>query len=151
MRSVVKHLSLHMAVFASNLFQDPKFKDMPASHAKEEVTRTVVEHCSGKIRSMLESIEAAKARQPQSQPAESCDNDAASVTYLVELLARANVIPRSKRHEFAKKLLDQGVCDERTIWNSLSADPPAFDLIEHVGMKDPQKQCLVAYLRDLKL
>jgi hypothetical protein len=31
-----------------------------SSHAKEEVTRTVVEHCSGKVRSMLESIEALK-------------------------------------------------------------------------------------------
>jgi len=59
-RSVVKHLSLHQAVFASKLFQDSKFQDVPASHAKEEVTRTVVEHCSGKVRSMLESIEALK-------------------------------------------------------------------------------------------
>jgi hypothetical protein len=57
---VVKHLSLHQAVFASKLFQDAKFQDVPASHAKEEVTRTVVEHCSGTIRSMLESIEALK-------------------------------------------------------------------------------------------
>jgi hypothetical protein len=59
-RSVVKHLSLHQAVFASKLFQDAKFQDVPASHAKEEVTRTVVEHCSGKVRSMLESIESVK-------------------------------------------------------------------------------------------
>jgi hypothetical protein len=60
-RSVVKHVSLHQAVFASNLFQDPRFQDVPASHAKEEVTRTVVEHCGGKIRSMLDSIEAQEA------------------------------------------------------------------------------------------
>jgi hypothetical protein len=59
-RSVVKHLSLHQAVFASMLFHDAKFQDVPASHAKEEVTRTVVEHCSGKVRSILESIEAGK-------------------------------------------------------------------------------------------
>jgi hypothetical protein len=61
-RSVVKHLSLHQAVFASKLFQEPKFQDVPASHAKEEVTRTVVEHCGGKIRSVLESIEASNAQ-----------------------------------------------------------------------------------------
>jgi hypothetical protein len=61
-RSVVKHLSLHQAVFASKLFQDAKFQDVPASHAKEEVTRTVVEHCSGKIRSMLDYIEALKSQ-----------------------------------------------------------------------------------------
>ena len=53
MRSVVKHLSLHQAVFASKLFQDAKFQDVPASHAKEEVTRTVVGHCSGKVRALL--------------------------------------------------------------------------------------------------
>ena len=43
----------------------PKFQDVPASHAKEEVTRTVVEHCSGKVRSMLESIEALKLQASQ--------------------------------------------------------------------------------------
>jgi restriction endonuclease Mrr len=60
-RSVVKHLSLHQAVFASKLFDDHKFQDVPASHAKEEVTRTVVEHCGGRIRGMLDSIEAGKS------------------------------------------------------------------------------------------
>jgi hypothetical protein len=59
-RSVVKHLSLHQAVFASKLLQDAKFHDVPASHAKEEVMRTVVQHCTDTIRSMLESIEALK-------------------------------------------------------------------------------------------
>ncbi len=48
---------MHQAVFASNLFKEPKYQEVPASHAKEEVTRTVVEHCGGKIRSMLDSIE----------------------------------------------------------------------------------------------
>ena len=61
-RSVVKHLSLHQAVFASKLFDDQKFQDVPASHAKEEVTRTVVEHCGGRIRGMLDSIEASKSQ-----------------------------------------------------------------------------------------
>jgi hypothetical protein len=60
-RSVVKHLSLHQAVFASKLFDDHKFHAVPASHAKEEVTRTVVEHCGGRIRGMLDSIEASKS------------------------------------------------------------------------------------------
>ena len=64
-RSVVKHLSLHQAVFASKLFQDAKFQDVPASHAKEEVTRTVVEHCSGKVRALLEDIEALKLQALQ--------------------------------------------------------------------------------------
>jgi hypothetical protein len=49
-----------MAVFASDLFKEPRFQDVSASHAKEEVTRTVVEHCCGKIRSMLDSIEVLK-------------------------------------------------------------------------------------------
>jgi hypothetical protein len=61
-RSVVKHLSLHQAVFASKLFDDQKFQAVPASHAKEEVTRTVVEHCSGRIRSILERIEDNQAK-----------------------------------------------------------------------------------------
>jgi GTPase SAR1 family protein len=150
-RSVVKHLSLHQAVFASNLFQDPKFQDVPASHAKEEVTRTVVEHCSGKIRSMLESIEAAKAQQSQSQPGESRDDDAADLAYLVEMLSRAKVVPATKRHDFARKLLDRGVSTEQAIWDSLCADPPELDLINDIGMMGSQKRSLDAYLRDMKL
>ena len=150
-RSVVKHLSLHQAVFASKLFQDAKFQDVPASHAKEEVTRTVVGHCSGKVRSMLESIEAAKAQQTQSHPAESCDGDAADLANLVEMLSRAKVVPASKRHDFARKLLDQGVSNEKAVWDSLSADPPEFDLIKDIGMMMPQKRSLDAYFRDMKL
>jgi replication-associated recombination protein RarA len=148
---VVKHLSLHQAVFASKLFQDAKFQDVPASHAKEEVTRTVVECCSGKVRSMLESIEAAKAQQTQSGPVESCDGDAADLANLVEMLSRAKVVPASKRHDFARKLLDQGVSNEKAIWDSLSADPPEFDLIKDIGMTAPQKRSLDAYFRDMKL
>ena len=68
-RSVVQHLSHHQAVFTSKLFEEPRFRDVPASHAKEEVTRTVVEDCRRKIISMLESIEAAKARQCQAAAA----------------------------------------------------------------------------------
>jgi NLR family CARD domain-containing protein 3 len=150
-RSVVKHLSLHQAVFASNLFQDAKFRDVPASHAKEEVTRTVVGHCSGKVRSMLESIEAAKALQTQSHAVESCDGDAADLANLVEMLSRAKVVPASKRHDFARKLLVQGVSNEKAVWDSLSADPPEFDLIKDIGMTVPQRRSLDAYFRDMKL
>ena len=67
-RSVVRHLSLHQAVFASKLFKMAKYQTVPASHAKEEVTRTVVEHCSSAIRSMLENIEARKSRAPSPAP-----------------------------------------------------------------------------------
>jgi hypothetical protein len=40
---------------------------------------------------MLESFEAAKAQHSQSQPGESCDDDAADLAYLVEMLSRAKV------------------------------------------------------------
>jgi predicted ArsR family transcriptional regulator len=45
---------------------------------------------------MLESIEAAKAQQSQSQPGESCDDDAADLAYLVEMLSRAKFVPATK-------------------------------------------------------
>ena len=108
-------------------------------------------NCSGKVRSMLESIEAAKALQTQSHAVESCDGDAADLANLVEMLSRAKVVPASKRHDFARKLLDQGVSNEKAVWDSLSADPPEFDLIKDIGMTVPQKRSLDAYFRDMKL
>ena len=79
------------------------------------------------------------------------DDDAAHIARLVELLARAEVVPAARRHDLAKKLLEQGVCSERAIWRSLSASPPDFDLINDIGMTAPQKRCLDSYLKDLKL
>jgi hypothetical protein len=52
-RSVAKHLLLHQALFASKLFEAQKFQDVPASHAKEEVTRTVVEQCGDRCSLLL--------------------------------------------------------------------------------------------------
>jgi hypothetical protein len=146
----VKKCRKVQAVFASKLFQDAKFQDVPASHAKEEVTRTVVEHCRRIVVSMLEYIEATKA--PQCQVVVSApDDDAAHLARLVEVLARAKVIPTAKRQDFARKLLDQGVSDEQSIWSSLSRNPPDFDLVKDIGMAGPQQRCLESYLKDLKL
>ena len=100
---------------------------------------------------MLESIEAAKAQQSQSQPGESCDDDAADLAYLVEMLSRAKFVPATKRHDFARKLLDRGVSTKQAIWDSLCADPPELDLINDIGMMGSQKRSLDAYLRDMKL
>jgi GTPase SAR1 family protein len=61
-RSVVKYLSLHQAVLVSKLLQEPALQQVHASHFKDEVTRTVVEHCGGKIRSMLEFLEVQKSQ-----------------------------------------------------------------------------------------
>jgi hypothetical protein len=71
-RSMVKHLYLHQAVFASKLFRDSKFQAVPTLHFKGEVTGTVVEHCSSKIRLMLETIDAIKLKTK----AVSADHDA---------------------------------------------------------------------------
>ena len=67
------------------------------------------------------------------------------------MLARAKVLPASKRRDFARKLLDQGVSDERAVWTSLSADPPDFDLVKDIGMTAPQQRSLDSYLKGLKL
>ena len=57
-RSVVKHLVLHKAVFVSDIFGAPKYDSVPLSHVREEATRSVVEHCVGSIRTILDSVEA---------------------------------------------------------------------------------------------
>ena len=76
--------------------------------------------------------------------------DDAAVLRLVDLLARAKVVPAPRRHDFATKLYEQGVCDEKTLWSSLSADTPDFDLVKDIGMTPAQKRSLDAYLKDLK-
>ncbi len=57
-RSVVKHLVLHKAVFVSDIFGAPRYDSVPLSHVREEATRSVVEHCVGSIRTILDSVEA---------------------------------------------------------------------------------------------
>jgi hypothetical protein len=58
------------------------------------------------------------------------------------MFSRAKVVPATKLHDFARKLLDWGVSTEQAIWDSLSADPPEFDVINHIGMVGPQKLSL---------
>jgi hypothetical protein len=84
-------------------------------------------------------------------PAAALDDDAADLERLVELLARAKVVPATKRSQFARKLLDLGVCDEQAILFSINADPPDFDLVEDIGMTAPQKRSLETYLKNFKL
>ena len=66
------------------------------------------------------------------------------------MLSRAKVVPATKRRDFARKLLEQGVTNEKAICDSLSAHPPELDLIKDVGMTAPQKRALDAYFRDMK-
>ena len=97
----------------------------------------------------------AEARQSQAlaaaQFAADPDDDAADLKCLLAVLARAKVLPTSKRPDFARKLLDQGVSDERAIWTSLSAHPPHFDLVRDIGMTPAQQLSLDTYLKNLKL
>jgi hypothetical protein len=86
-----------------------------------------------------------------SSPAAALDDDTADLERLVELLARAKVVPPTKRSQFARKLLDQGVCGEQAILTSINADPPDFDLVEDIGMTASQKRCLETYLKNFKL
>jgi hypothetical protein len=101
-RSVVQHLSQHQALLTSKLFQEPRFRDVPASHAKEEVTRTVVENCRRKIISMLESIEAAKARQCQTAAADESSSTPLDLDAL------------------AKRLRDIGLSDDTAVLTGMS-------------------------------
>ncbi len=178
MREVVKQLSLQQGVKTWDLVKDPKLSACPASSVKDEVTRAVIGHCELKIRSILDSIEERAKYQYKSDSAPSpvppastsggggvaaapiaaggssgqpADDDAADLECLVYMLARAKVVPATKRHDFVRKLLDQGVCDERAIWCSLCANPPEFDLVSDIGMTGSQKRYLDSYLKDFKL
>jgi hypothetical protein len=90
-------------------------------------------------------------QEHERQPAAAIDDDTEDVLRLVGVLDRARVVPASKRREFARKLLDKGVCDEQSIWSSLRAHPPDFDLINDIGMTAPQQRSLDSYLQGLNL
>jgi hypothetical protein len=78
-------------------------------------------------------------------------DDAAAISRLVDVLVRAKLLPAAKRREFATKLFEQGVSDELSLWQSLSAVPPDFDLVTDIGMTQAQKRMLRTFLEDLKL
>ena len=56
-RSVVKRLSMHKAVFVSDILRSPLYQNVPESHVKEEATRIVIEQCVASIRTILDSIQ----------------------------------------------------------------------------------------------
>ena len=60
-RSVVKHLSLHKAVFVSEVLAAPQYQKVPQSHVRQEVARVVINHCTGSIRAILDSIHVGSA------------------------------------------------------------------------------------------
>jgi hypothetical protein len=77
--------------------------------------------------------------------------DDAAVRGLTDLLARAGVAPVSKRHDFASSLYFKlGVRDARALFNSLSANPPDFDVIKDIGMTLPQKRALEDYIQSMR-
>jgi hypothetical protein len=78
-------------------------------------------------------------------------DDAAAVSCLVDVLVRAKGFPAAKRRDIAAKLFELGVFNELSLWRSLSAVPPDFDLVTDVGMTAAQKRSLLAFLEDLKL
>lgn len=71
-RSVVKRLSMHKAVFVSELLRAPKYQNVPQSHVREETSRIVIDHCVSSIRTILDSIQVhsgVQAAAPASKPA----------------------------------------------------------------------------------
>jgi hypothetical protein len=114
-RSVVQHLSNHEGVCASSLFEEPRFITVPASHAKEEVTRTVVEDCRRRIISMLESIEAAKVRQCQAAAA------AAAAPLVAAPIAAGGSSASLDLDALAKRLRDIGLSDDSAVLADMSA------------------------------
>jgi GTPase SAR1 family protein len=60
-RSVVKHLSLHKAVFVSEVLAAPQYQKVPQSHMRQEAARVVINHCNGSIRAILDSIHVGRA------------------------------------------------------------------------------------------
>ncbi len=109
--------------------------------------------CGLNAEGTAKSIKGATAQQSQYQPGESCDDYAADLAHLVDMLSRAKVVPATKRRDFrrdfARKLLDQGVSNERDVWDWVSADPPDFHLMKDIVMTAVQKRSLDAYLKNL--
>ena len=108
------------------------------SHFKEALARHT-RVCSARHSQPIPS-----AHQPADAP-----SDAADVATLIEMLGLAQVVPASKRHEFARKLLQQGVSGPSNLSSALSSDPPDFDLVKDVGMTPLQKRTLQSYLTQL--
>ena len=66
---------------------------------------------------------------------------------LVDVLARAMLLPASKREHFAEKLYDSGIGDEVALRECLLSDPPCIDLSADVGMNPIQKRVMLKYFK----
>jgi hypothetical protein len=156
-RGVVKKLELQMAVQSWKLLEEPRLAQVPASHVKEEVTRTVVTHCAKKIRHMLEQRvadeEAARAlarqqqlQQQQQQQQQPTDTSEDIVHRLVGILARADIFPVEHRPKFAQALYENGVSNEEKLRDSVLGDNPDIDLVADVGMNRVQRKDILKFL-----
>jgi len=88
---------------------------VPASHAKEEVTRTVVMDCSDKVRSMLESIESVKL-----QAAAASAKRAAAAVLFHDVVFISRVLDTLQLQHHLAAFIKEGVTDD--IVCALSAD-----------------------------
>jgi GTPase SAR1 family protein len=143
-------------------------KKLDSSHPNEEVLRAIIHHCSNKVCLILEqdkpvcplaaqtasstplqqmhtdawgSEEAVQAQQLQL-----IDTEEAIIQRLVGILALADIVPISKRQEFAQTLYDNGISNEHHLRDSVLGDSPVIDLISDIGMKPVQKKNMLSYL-----
>lgn len=141
---------------------------MDSSHANEEVLRAVIKCCSDEVCSVLErdkpmcprsahaaSFSIATPAVPSvsggvgvmlSQHQQCPDTRDAIIWRLVDILARAEIVPIEKRQQFAEALYDNGISNERKLKDSVMGDNPDVDLVSEIGMKKSQKRDLISFL-----
>lgn len=103
-RSVVKHLSMHKAVFASDILRLPAYQTVPQSHVRQQSTRIIIEHCVASVRSVLDSIHASNAAAGAAHAAPNPKASAAP-TAAASLFSRKSLIVAAAAAAVAATLL----------------------------------------------
>jgi hypothetical protein len=160
-RAVINSLKSSMGIEAWE-----EAKKVNSSHANEEALRVVIQHCSDKVCSILEkdmplSATAAHAAlqvhavtgggegaaiafQQQQQP--HLDSTEAIIQRLVDILARAGIVPIEKHQQFAQALYENGISNQQILRDSVLGDSPDVDLEQDVGMNRVQKRNLLKFI-----
>ena len=65
---------------------------------------------------------------------------------LVDVLARAGVVPVEKRAQFAQAMYENGISNEQKLRDSVLGDRPVIDLAADIGMNRVQAKDMRDYL-----
>lgn len=141
-----------------------------AGHANEEVLRAAIKCCADEVISVLERDKPVSSREARSgagdrnslvadsaaistvpvQQQQCSETKDVIVLRLLDILARALIVPIDQRVQFAEALYNNCISNERTLMDNVIGEDPVVDLVSDIGMNRGQRKVLIRFLATLQ-